>query len=276
MSDIPDATTQADPPAVPTLNTHSFAPYTPPAWLQTDPPTPLDENTAEPLDEPPAASQPAVRRLTVRFPAADLDALEERAERLGTSRSDLIRTLVALPIDIDLTDIRRVTPGTETLSRPLSSEVVLTAQTGQTKSLTVQAITDQGLRSIAAEVRSIGVNYNQSVRALNRILRKYGNHRAISQEERNEIVGLYEKISKQNRTIYGRLKEIAEAVDALAESPSVTMTAKAREAHINKSVTERRHRVRGRKHGARPTDPDQTDAASAQPDLPSNLKDDAS
>lgn len=266
MSDINNAVQQPAPPTVPTTGPQPVAPYAPPAWLQSDPPAALDETATGPLDEPRAASQPTVRRFTVRFPAADIDALEQRAERLGASRSDLLRTLAALPIDIDLTAIRRAIPGTETLSSPLGPDLVLTTQTDQTKSLPVQAITDQGLRSIAAEIRAIGVNYNQSVRALNRILRKYGNHRAISQEEREELVALYERISKQNKTIYDRLKAVAEDVDALAELPSVNLTARAREAPIDKTEPERRHRVRGRRHGPKTTT---ADTASAQTDFPS-------
>lgn len=202
---------------------------------------------------PPNASQPATRRITVRLPTADLTALDARADALNASRSDYLRTLVALPITLDLTSIRRATPGTESLNRPLGTDLALLQSDSQTESLAVQAITDSMLESISNEVRAIGVNYNQAVRALNRIIKKYGNHRALSQEERTEIAELYERLSKQNKAIYERLKTLAADVESLSDKPSVNLTAiglAQSEAPINKYEPERRRRVRGKKHGS--------------------------
>ena len=205
---------------------------------------------------PPNAFQPSTRRITVRLPTADLTALDARADALNASRSDYLRTLVALPVTLDLTSIRRVTPGTESLTRPLGPDLALTQPSGQTESLAVQAITDSMLESISNEVRAIGVNYNQAVRALNRIIKKYGSHRALSQDERTEITELYERLSKQNKAIYERLKALASDVEALSAKPSVNLTVvglSQSEAPIDKFGSERRRRVRGKKHGqARP------------------------
>lgn len=204
----------------------------------------------------PNAAQPATRRITVRLPTADLTALDARADALNASRSDYLRTLVALPVTLDLTSIRRATPGTESLTRPLGPDLALTQPTGQTESLAVQAITDSMLESISNEVRAIGVNYNQAVRALNRIIKKYGTHRALSQDERVEIAELYERLAKQNKTIYERLKALAADVESLSAKPSVNLTViglSQSEAPIDKLEPERRRRVRGKKHGqARP------------------------
>ena len=174
---------------------------------------------------PPNSSQSATRRITVRLPTADLTALDARADALNASRSDYLRTLIALPVALDLTSIRRATPGTESLTRPLGPDLALTRPVSQTENLALQAITDSMLESISNEVRAIGVNYNQAVRALNRIIKKYGNHRALSQDERTEIVGLYERLSKQNKAIYDRLKTLASDVETLSAKPSVNLTA---------------------------------------------------
>lgn len=201
---------------------------------------------------PPNASQPATKRVTVRLPTADLAALDARADALNASRSDYLRTLVALPVTLDLTSIRHATPGTESLTRPLGSDLALTQPSGQTESLAVQAITDSMLESISNEVRAIGVNYNQAVKALNRIIKKYGNHRALSQDERTEIAELYERLAKQNKTIYERLKALAADVESLSAKPSVNLTViglSQSEAPVNKTEPDRRRRVRGKKHG---------------------------
>lgn len=202
---------------------------------------------------PPNVSQTATRRITVRLPTADLTALDARADALNASRSDYLRTLVALPVTLDLSSIRRATPGTESLTRPLGPDLALTQPSDQTESLAVQAITDSMLESISNEVRAIGVNYNQAVRALNRIIKKYGSHRALSQDERTEIVELYERLAKQNKAIYERLKAFAADVESLSAKPSVNLTVvglSQSEAPINKYEPERRRRVRGKKHGS--------------------------
>ena len=247
LSDIgPDVTQMSD----------ILQPQTPaPMSTQAQPSQPCEMPIARPSDilPPPNASQPATRRITVRLPTADLTALDARADALNASRSDYLRTLIALPVTLDLTSIRRATPGTESLTRPLSPDLTLTRPVSQTESLAVQAITDSMLESISNEVRAIGVNYNQAVRALNRLIKKYGNHRALSQEERTEIVELYERLSKQNKAIYERLKAIAADVESLTETPSVNLTAIGlvqSEAPINKYEPERRCRVRGKKHGS--------------------------
>ena len=197
-----------------------------------------------------STNQPATRRITVRLPTADLTALDARADALNASRSDYLRTLTALPVTLDLTSSRRATPGTESLTRPLGPDLALMRSDSQAP---VQAITDSMLESVSNEVRAIGVNYNQSVRALNRFLKKYGNHRNLSQDERTEIAELYERLAKQNKAIYERLKALADDVESLASKPSVNLTAIGLaqfEAPINKHESDRRRRVRGKKHGA--------------------------
>lgn len=232
---------------------------TPAAMAPQAQPGTLAETPAADLSDilpPPNASQPATKRVTVRLPIADLTALDARADALNASRSEYLRTLVALPVTLDLTSIRRATPGTESLTRPLGPDLALVQPAGQTDSLAVQAITDSMLESISNEVRAIGVNYNQAVRALNRIIKKYGSHRALSQDERVEITELYERLSKQNKTIYERLKSLASDVESLSGKPSVNLTViglSQSGAPVNKTEPDRRRRVRGKKHGqARP------------------------
>lgn len=247
LSDIsPDASQMSD----------ILQPQTPPPMSPQAQPSQSHETPTASLSDilpPPNASQPAARRITVRLPTADLTALDARTDVLNASRSDYLRTLIALPVTLDLTSIRHATPGTESITRPLGPNLALTRPVSQTESLAVQAITDSMLESISNEVRAIGVNYNQAVRALNRIIKKYGNHRALSQDERTEIVELYERLSKQNKAIYERLKTIASDVETLSETPSVNLTAIGlgqSEAPINKYEPERRRRVRGKRHGS--------------------------
>lgn len=247
LSDInPDASQMSD-----ILQPQTATPMSP----QAQPRQPYETAAASLSDilPPPNAAQPATRRITVRLPSADLTALDARADALNASRSDYLRTLVALPVTLDLTSIRHVTHGTESLTSPLSPDLALILSSNQTESMAIQAITDSTLESISNEVRAIGVNYNQAVRALNRIIKKYGNHRALSQDERAEILELYERLSKQNKAIYERLKSLAADVESLSGKPSVNLTAiglAQSEAPINKNEPERRRRVRGKKHGS--------------------------
>lgn len=227
-------------------------PYNPPAWLQPDQSIEAPNTNLSDI----SPTQSATQRITVRLSTADLIILDARAHAVNASRSDLLRTLIALPVTLDLSSIRHAVPGTETITRPLSPDLALMGEDGLT---TIQAITDGMLESISNEVRAIGMNYNQSVRALNRFLKKYGNHRALSQEERHEITELYERLSKQNKAIYERLKALAAEVEALSENPSANLTAVGMArfgAPINKAEPERRRRVRGRRHGSSRADQD--------------------
>lgn len=246
LSDIaPDAPQMSD-------SQQPQAPAPMPPWPQ---PNQSDETPTASLSDispAPNAPQPATKRVTVRLPTADLTALDARADALDASRSDYLRTLIALPVALDLTSIRHATPGTESLTRPLGPDLALLQSDSQTESLAIQAITDSMLESISNEVRAIGVNYNQAVRAINRFLKKYGNHRNLSQEERNEIGELYARLSKQNKAIYERLKTLAADVESLSAKPSVNLTViglSQFETPINKTEPERRRRVRGKKHG---------------------------
>lgn len=254
LTDIsPDASEMSD-----ILQPQTTAPM--PPWAQLGTPDETPPAGLSDISPTPNAAQPVTRRITVRLPTADLTALDARADALNASRSDYLRTLIALPVALDLTSIRRATPGTESLTRPLGPDLALTRPVSQTENLALQAITDSMLESISNEVRAIGVNYNQAVRALNRIIKKYGNHRALSQDERTEIVELYERLSKQNKAIYERLKTLAADVESLSDKPSVNLTAigfEQSETPINKYEPERRRRVRGKKHGS--SRPDQSE-----------------
>ena len=190
-------------------------------------------------------------RITVRIPHADLVALDESARLAGATRSELIRTLAALPIEFDLSSIRRTVNGDGSLEEPLHDDLALAAGDPPSE---VIAITDRALAGIRAECRSIGVNYNQSVRALNTFLRKYGSHRSLSEAEREEIASMYKRIAKQNSVIYEHIKGIERALDEIGSAPSVNLTARSATAEIppqNKTETDTapRRRTRGRRHG---------------------------
>ena len=193
----------------------------------------------------------ATDRITVRVPHGDLVAFDESAERAGATRSELFRTLLALPIEFDMSSIRRTVHGDGSLEEPLRDDLALTAGDPPFE---VVAITDKALAGIRSECRSIGVNYNQSVRALNTFLRKYGSHRSLSEAERKEITDMYKRIAKQNKVIYERIKGIESTLDEIEAAPSVNLTARAATAELppeNKTdASDRpRHRTRGRRHG---------------------------
>lgn len=243
----------------------------------------------------------ATKVITFRITAEDLKAFDERAADAGARRSDLIRALMALPIEFDVSAIDRVRTPAGDVSEPIDGTLELIGDGSPDE---IQCVTDRALAGIRAECRSIGVNYNQSVRALNAFLRKYGSHRYLSDAERKEITAMYKRIAKQNSVIYGHIKGIERALDRIESEPSVNLTARAASAdlppHNNGQPTQRtapasspisnptetvpsadapttspkdqaqrvRHRSRGRKHRDDGPATDASIASEAKPTAP--------
>lgn len=166
----------------------------------------------------------ATKIVTFRIAEEDLTAFDGRAEDAGARRSDLIRVLMALPVEFDVSAIARVSTADGDANEPIGDDLALDAGDPPFE---VIAITDKALAGIRSECRAIGVNYNQSVRALNAFLRKYGSHRYLTEAERQEITDMYKLIAKQNNVIYKRIKGIETTLDEIEQSSSVNLTARA-------------------------------------------------
>ena len=208
-------------------------------------------------------TRPATSRVTVRLATDDLDRIDAAANRLGATRSDYIRALITLPVTLDVSSLSRAQHGVESIA-PAPSTLVVGDPPRE-----VQVLTDAGLSAIRAELNAIGVNYNQCVRALNRINRKYANRRTLPDDARAELTNLLERISKQNGTIFDRVNGVEDMVADYAARPSVPLRVVRRSGTgtpINKadsrestgSGPDRRRRSRGRKHRDRevPRDPE--------------------
>lgn len=195
----------------------------------------------------------ATSRVTVRLATDDLDRIDAAAARLSATRSDYIRALLSLPVTLDVSSLSRAHHGVESIA-PARSALVVGDPPRE-----VQVLTDAGLSAIRSELNAIGVNYNQCVRALNRINRKYANRRTLPDDARAELVDLLERISKQNGTIFERVNAVDDMVADYASRPAVPLRVSKRsglKTPINKETAvehespDRRKRVRGRKRHA--------------------------
>lgn len=167
-------------------------------------------------------------RLTLRLPEGMLASLDEKAEEAGTSRSDYLRALIELPIEVDEGAIRHTGRGYGELvaARPddggeLTLEILNPPGT-------VTAISDEALDAIRAEVKFIGIQYNEAVRSLNRVVKKYARNKYITADEKKEVYSVLKRAAKQNEAVYRAARAIASKVDELAGQPSVRLNVKMR------------------------------------------------
>ena len=162
-------------------------------------------------------ARPATSRVTVRLATDDLDRIDSAAARLSATRSDYIRALLSLPVTLDVSSLSRARHGVESIAAARSALFV------GDPPREVQVLTDAGLSAIRSELNAIGVNYNQCVRALNRIVRKYANRRTLTDDARAELMDLLERISKQNGTIFERVNAVDDMVADYASRPGVPL-----------------------------------------------------
>ena len=165
--------------------------------------------------------------ITLRLPTETLEDLDERAQAAGASRSDYLRALIELPLEIDANAIRRTRRGVDELTPARDSESGITLEI-DTPPGTVLAVTDEAIDAVRSEVNAIGINYNQEVRSLNRLVKKYSRNKHLAADEKKELFDVLQQTGKQTLLVYRRAKEIAAKVDALAEKPSVRLEVRMR------------------------------------------------
>ena len=186
--------------------------------------------------------------ITLRLPTDTLADLDTRAASAGASRSDYLRALVELPLRIDVNAIRRTRRGLDELTRLDQSVNGLTLEISDPPG-TVIAVTDEALDAIRAEVNAIGVNYNQAVKSLNRVVKKYARNKHVAAEEKDEIYSVLKRAAKQNEAVFHAANAIAAKVDELLECPTVELEMKMQppaehlpltgETRINKQMEEK-------------------------------------
>ena len=191
---------------------------------------------------------PRTSRITLRLPTDTLADLDTRAASAGASRSDYLRALVELPLRIDVNAIRRTRRGLDELTRLDQSVNGLTLEISDPPG-TVVAVTDEALDAIRAEVNAIGVNYNQAVKSLNRVVKKYARNKHVAAEEKDEIYSVLKRAAKQNEAVFHAANAIAAKVDELLECPTVELDVKMKpiaerlpltgETRINKQMEEK-------------------------------------
>lgn len=119
------------------------------------------------------------------------DALAGRAARAGMSVSEYARAVLRLPLAVDGASV------------PGRAEACV--------------LTDAGLRELSEQVRRIGVNYNQTVRALNALVRTLGSELPRDRDEWLATAVLVSRAREATEAVGGAMGDVAEAVRELGE-----------------------------------------------------------
>lgn len=155
----------------------------------------------------------SVRMVTLRLPEEALSNLDERAAEAGVSRSDYLRALCAIPFGTD-----------DGFNRD-----ELQTKTGKTGD---NIETDDGLADLRDDIGSIADDYKKTVEYLDQMTIRFARNKYIGAGERNELIEMVNDLTRQNERIWDCLFEIGRELDAIADRPSMVLSAEARSTNL--------------------------------------------
>lgn len=151
----------------------------------------------------------ASTRVGVRVPDSLLADLDARAAQAGMNRSDFIRTLIALPLDIKIGTRGSAADGHE-----------------------VQAITDSDLLGIRDELDEIAGLYARCAKSLTLINRKFASRSTMPDDVRVGLADSLELLMKRIATIKTHVQGIESSLDALARKPTARLASDGRQVAV--------------------------------------------
>lgn len=156
--------------------------------------------------------------MTFRLARTSAKALDERAAALGMTRSDLLRVLIALPVALDVASSKGARTASDDIDGAADkavSEADSVPQTAPADAGEVLLLTDKPLRDIRIAIDRWGQNYNQSVRALNRLMRRFGYRRHLTEEEFGELLECLRACARSNEKASAGIKQVHEDMKEL-------------------------------------------------------------
>ena len=157
----------------------------------------------------------ASTRVGIRVPDALLADLDARSTHAGMSRSDFIRALIALPLDLEIGTGRAGTDGHE-----------------------VQVITDSTLIDIRGELDQIAGLYDRCAKSLTIINRRFTSRATLPEDVRAELTGTLDLLMKRITLIKNHVQGIESSLDALDRKPTVRLDASGKPLNIFKPRAE--------------------------------------
>lgn len=138
--------------------------------------------------------------ITCRIPRDDVEYIDELAAAAGCSRSEYIRRVLKLPVAMQAESSatlrtsrgdRRIGTAARKVEDDLAQDVIETPVSDCDATQAPRAVlllTDVPIRKLCVAIDRWGTNYNQAVRALNAIAKRFSDMPVVNRDDANDIL----------------------------------------------------------------------------------------
>lgn len=160
--------------------------------------------------------------ITCRIPRDDVEYIDELAAAAGCSRSEYIRRVLKLPVAMQAESSatlrtsrgdRRIGTAARKVEEDLAQDVNETPVSDCDATQAPRAVlllTDVPIRKLCVAIDRWGTNYNQAVRALNAIARRFSDMPVVNRDDANDILYFLQVCAQGN-------EQAKRGIDAVAE-----------------------------------------------------------
>lgn len=160
--------------------------------------------------------------ITCRIPRDDVEYIDELAAAAGCSRSEYIRRVLKLPVAMQSESSatlrtsrgdRRIGTAARKVEEDLAQDVIETPVSDCDATQAPRAVlllTDVPIRKLCVAIDRWGTNYNQAVRALNAIAKRFSDMPVVNRDDANDILYFLQVCAQGN-------EQAKRGIDAVAE-----------------------------------------------------------
>ena len=173
--------------------------------------------------------------ITCRIPRDDVEYIDELAAAAGCSRSEYIRRVLKLPVAMQAESSatlrtsrgdRRIGTAARKAEEDLAQDVNETpvSDCGATQApRAVLLLTDVPIRKLCVAIDRWGTNYNQAVRALNAIAKRFSDMPVVNRDDANDILYFLQVCAHGNEQAKRGIDAVAEEAQQLLGVATVDM-----------------------------------------------------
>lgn len=173
--------------------------------------------------------------ITCRIPRDDVEYIDELAAAAGCSRSEYIRRVLKLPVAMQAESSatlrtsrgdRRIGTATRKAEEDLAQDVNETPVSDCDATQAPRAVlllTDVPIRKLCVAIDRWGTNYNQAVRALNAIAKRFSDMPVVNRDDANDILYFLQVCAHGNEQAKRGIDVVAEEAQQLLGVATVDM-----------------------------------------------------
>lgn len=173
--------------------------------------------------------------ITCRIPRDDVEYIDELAAAAGCSRSEYIRRVLKLPVAMQAESSatlrtsrgdRRIGTAARKAEEDLAQDVNETPVSDCDATQAPRAVlllTDVPIRKLCVAIDRWGTNYNQAVRALNAIAKRFSDMPVVNRDDANDILYFLQVCAHGNEQAKRGIDAVAEEAQQLLGVATVDM-----------------------------------------------------